>query len=658
MKPEIGKYIGGTIYIHRLAADRLPDRYQHAFSTALEILENRKIDWNVVRISNEKVAFLKYREFDETPFPELVRSTLVDILRRKIRQTDYSNHENPPILHRKELLLSPQFPNRHLFENLTQQLENAGAFNEANKIGYKKQWEEKLKSLGIEVVENNVVKTSAAPTSDVSRHKTALARYEFSQPVKLLLRHNLLNDARSFFDYGCGQGDDVNGLAKAGFEAQGWDPYFNSETALIRSDVVNLGFVLNVIENPSERSKALKKAWRLAKNVLSIAVMTPNSLAIENTRPYGDGFLTTRGTFQKYFTQQQARQYIEDTIAETPIAIAAGIFFVFKDKISEQNFLLERYNRHRLRALPLFEIRDRRSEAVKLDKIDALKPELEALSAQILDHGRFLFPEEVPQELSDAFRSQNVSLKRAEQLCNDILLDRDEFEQARQARIEDLSLYFAMEMFSSRKQYRELPKTLQNDIRLFFGSHAEAMIAAKELLFSAGNSGLVQDACETFCDEGLGYIVGNDQMMFHSSALEKLPPILRCFVACSEVLYGDVSVADLIKIHISSGKLTLQFYEDFSKPLPVLKQRVKIDMRALRVNNFEQEEADRQFLYLKSLYLPEDHPDYEDQSRFDRALMKLGLFDFSGYGPSTDEFERTLYKNGLNVQGFDIRPLS
>ena len=54
-------------------------------------------------------------------------------------------------------------------------------------------------------------------------------------------------------------------------------------------------------------------------------IMPPNSDAIEHAKPFGDGFLTTRGTFQKYYTQEQLRENVRQTIGEDPIAIAPGI---------------------------------------------------------------------------------------------------------------------------------------------------------------------------------------------------------------------------------------------------------------------------------------------------------------------------------------------
>jgi DNA phosphorothioation-associated putative methyltransferase len=59
----------------------------------------------------------------------------------------------------------------------------------------------------------------------------------------------LLDGTHSLFDYGCGRGDDLRGLRENGIEAQGWDPYFAPDEPVVAADIVNLGFVINVIED-------------------------------------------------------------------------------------------------------------------------------------------------------------------------------------------------------------------------------------------------------------------------------------------------------------------------------------------------------------------------------------------------------------------------
>ena len=55
----------------------------------------------------------------------------------------------------------------------------------------------------------------------IQRHKTAIRRGDFSRPVKCLLRDGLLGKDVTFFDYGCGRGEDVELLTSEGIPCHG-----------------------------------------------------------------------------------------------------------------------------------------------------------------------------------------------------------------------------------------------------------------------------------------------------------------------------------------------------------------------------------------------------------------------------------------------------
>ena len=180
--------------------------------------------------------------------------------------------------------------------------------------------------------------TDGSPT--VNRHLTALYRSNLSAPVQALLRHGILNKELTFFDYGCGRGDDLASLVNAGYNAVGWDPHYQPSLPKVASDVVNVGFVLNVIEDPAERIEALTGAFKLAKQALVVAVMlyTPDIKG----KPYKDGVLTSRNTFQKYFTQTELKDYIEHALNRSAFMLAPGIAVIFANDEFEQKFSLNR----------------------------------------------------------------------------------------------------------------------------------------------------------------------------------------------------------------------------------------------------------------------------------------------------------------------------
>ena len=105
----------------------------------------------------------------------------------------------------------------------------------------------------------------------VQRHRTAIRRQDVSRPVRIALEHGLINESTTFFDYGCGHGDDVSRLNAMGLDAQGWDPIHRPFVSLKPADVVNLGYVVNVIEDSAERTLALRGAWSLAAKLLIVS---------------------------------------------------------------------------------------------------------------------------------------------------------------------------------------------------------------------------------------------------------------------------------------------------------------------------------------------------------------------------------------------------
>src|SRR5262245_11377604 len=120
-----------------------------------------------------------------------------------------------------------------------------------------------------------------------------MARTDLSRPVALALQDQVLTDGMSVFDYGCGRGGDVERLVTLGFEASGWDPVHAPVTDQQSAEFVNLGYVINVIEQPRERVEALQAAWKLARKVLVIAARPEwEERSVSFAHPKGDGIVT------------------------------------------------------------------------------------------------------------------------------------------------------------------------------------------------------------------------------------------------------------------------------------------------------------------------------------------------------------------------------
>lgn len=104
-----------------------------------------------------------------------------------------------------------------------------------------------------------------------NRARTAIGRADLSRPLKCAIADGLINSETPLFDYGCGHGDDLRRLAALGYESAGWDPVHRPDGEHRSASVVNIGYVVNVIENPAERQHALRGAWALAEQVLIVS---------------------------------------------------------------------------------------------------------------------------------------------------------------------------------------------------------------------------------------------------------------------------------------------------------------------------------------------------------------------------------------------------
>src|SRR5262249_51789373 len=112
----------------------------------------------------------------------------------------------------------------------------------------------------------------------INRAKTAMRRYQCSRPVALALAGGVITKEKTVFDFGCGHGADVRYLRQQKITVSGWDPHHAPKTRLVEADVVNLGYVLNVIEDSRERTETLLKAFGLARELLIVAVRVDESV--------------------------------------------------------------------------------------------------------------------------------------------------------------------------------------------------------------------------------------------------------------------------------------------------------------------------------------------------------------------------------------------
>lgn len=664
----LGKKVVNNVYWHSSLTPEQSPEIQAKIAEAERLADvQADIDYNVVKVdlNSQSLSLLYYLDFFDAPFPVLNQSYRIDLDRQRIEKRSYEASLNPPILHRKELLLSEHHPRITEYRELTATAEQLGLFDNPVAIGFKQAWENLVAEKGFQLIDGEFLPignqegdveqlNETVKTNPISRHLTALTRSNLSAPMQCLARHGFLDGSLSMFDYGCGKGDDIRNLNANDIPVSGWDPHYAPEQPKQTADIVNLGFVINVIEDIDERLEALLGAYALTRQVLVVSAMLFNQNALKG-EAFNDGVITQRNTFQKYFTQTELKEYLSDTLDTDAIPIAPGIFFVFKDKDAEQRFLLDRQrsrrNLLRLTQRPSSPTEPKLSRNEK--KYLAYRHLLDPLWQQTLELGRLPEKGEIDSlvELTTAFGTANKALHFALNQFDEVML-----EQARQSRIDDLLTYFALQTFSKRKAYKHLDATLQKDIKAFFGDYKEALAQAQTVLFQIGNAELIETNCRQATEQGLGHLDDENALHLHTSVVQQLPAVLRIYIGCATLLYGDIEQTDLIKIHSQSGKLSLMRYDDFeNQPLPRLLERVKINLRAQTFDLYQYgDEYEPTYLYLKARYINEEYPHYAEQLNFDEQLQALNLFDLSGYGPKPEEFRQTLKQHRWGIEDFEL----
>ena len=120
---RIGKRVVDDLYIHVSAIHYLESEdHRQKIRQALALVPAGVFTPNVAKLNlrSERLSLLSYMDFEKEPFPELAASwsfaTEVDT---QPTYRVYTGSLNPPILHRKELLVTDTHPGRAAWVELT-----------------------------------------------------------------------------------------------------------------------------------------------------------------------------------------------------------------------------------------------------------------------------------------------------------------------------------------------------------------------------------------------------------------------------------------------------------------------------------------------------------------------------------------------------------
>ncbi len=376
--------------------------------------------------------------------------------------------------------------------------------------------------LPLAMIQDLLMDGAAQGQREQAQQKAAIARVTASKPVRLAVEAGLFPADTTYFDYGCGHGADIEYIHRLGLTSSGWDPHFRPDIPHTAADVVNLGYVINVIEDTAERRESLINAWGLAQKVLIVAAQ----VLIDRTRgviAYGDGIITSRNTFQKYYEQEELKAYIDQVLGVDAIPISLGIYFVFRDEAQAEAFRASRYCSHA--TAPRIRL--------KVSQFEEYRDRLQPLMDFYTDRGRLPSFEELEAQELTLLQETFGSIKRAFTVVLQAT-DVGEWDAIADKRRNDLLVYLALSHFGHRPKFKDLSPSVQADIKALFGSYQQACTAADLMLMPLGRTEMIEQRCR---QSAIGQQRPNS-LWVHVSALDQPDPLLRLYEGCASRTIG------------------------------------------------------------------------------------------------------------------------
>ena len=224
---------------------------------------------------------------------------------------------------------------------------------------------------------------------------------------------------------------------------------------LAPAQVVNLGYVVNVIEDLDERVECLLRAWSYAEKALIVSArLTSDASTLTRAGRYGDGVVTSIGTFQKFYDQSELKNWLNEHLPELATAAGPGVFYIFRENEDRIGFLASRYRRRSRSALPSIQT-----------SIEEHKELLSPLIAFFERRGRAPGDDELPE--GDAIRKRFGSLRGALRLVQRGH-DPEVWKRIIITRAQDLLLFLALSRFDGRPRFGQLPIGVRRDIKSIF----------------------------------------------------------------------------------------------------------------------------------------------------------------------------------------------
>jgi hypothetical protein len=187
------------LYVHTSALQEMPSMLR-LYEGCAHALVGEVEGANVVKLyrSKPEVSYLSYQDFDRDPHPSLRSALLVNLQTLRVRYRDYSQSGNPPILHRKEEFVPPDYPVRKKFARLTRSEEQKGLYDTGIAIGTRSGWNSAMSKLNLRLRGHRLLHGWTPVVSGAISFAIACGalKYLFIVPTKELMRRCMIRVVR------------------------------------------------------------------------------------------------------------------------------------------------------------------------------------------------------------------------------------------------------------------------------------------------------------------------------------------------------------------------------------------------------------------------------------------------------------------------------
>lgn len=464
-----------------------------------------------------------------------------------------------------------------------------------------------------------------------SRQLTAIGRGDLSMPVRQSLRDGVIDANSTVLDYGCGRGQDVARLCQMGLDVDGWDPFYAPDTSLGVRDVVLLNYVLNVIEDATERKDTLNRAWQLASKVLVVSCRLKWELSSVSGIESGDGLVTSRDTFQHFFSPNEIRMFVEELTGRRCVSPSPGVVYVFRRDEDRFAYLARE-------TIADFEWTDSQDYASAVAEVVSFTEE----------RGRPPLFEEIPPDLLPLLGT--ISRRSMLEIIRKGASPERVATGFKRTTLDTL-LYLGTSIFTGRVSFNDLPLNVQADIKHCFKSYREACARADRLLAKIRDDTYIRGAMRN----SPGKLTAS-ALYVHRRAVPKIPVVLRLYEYCGFIAAGRPEGWNILKLDHRGRRVSWSSYPEFdTNPHPTLDWTYGVEMTSLEgsLQRFG-DRSNRPLLHRKEEFLDPQDPDVDKYRRLTAAEVRAGLYQNPTLIGLEDGWEAELQRCGVELRGHRV----